>query len=364
MDWISPSDADALLDCLRRVYVRCNREGFPHQLLRTAGGLVGSDFVTYDELRPPDGPVVDVASPASDFIEEMRPVFERHQMQHPFVEPFLHRRDGRARLVSDYVSKAQWHDLALYQEFCKPMEIEDELAIMLRPADPIMLTLSFNRDRRNFTERDRRVMDIIRPHVIQAHRNAEAVSRLEEDAAWTAGALEASEKGAIALDSELKPVRWTEGARRRLAEYFPTHRRAPQRLPDDLTRWARREVERLLAGGGMDAAQQPLTVDREVGRLTARLVPDPVWDGYLLLLEERRRAPASAASLESLGLSRREAQVLFHVARGLTNAQAAEALHISPRTVGKHLQNLFSKLGVTTRAGAVNRAAAVMHGSA
>jgi DNA-binding CsgD family transcriptional regulator/tetratricopeptide (TPR) repeat protein len=51
-------------------------------------------------------------------------------------------------------------------------------------------------------------------------------------------------------------------------------------------------------------------------------------------------------------LSPREREVLAHVAAGETNRQIAEALVISQHTVGRHLENIFAKLGVTSRAAA------------
>ncbi len=49
-------------------------------------------------------------------------------------------------------------------------------------------------------------------------------------------------------------------------------------------------------------------------------------------------------------LSVREVEVLQQVTQGLTNAQIAEQLFISPRTVGQHLRNIYNKLGVSNRA--------------
>ena len=51
-------------------------------------------------------------------------------------------------------------------------------------------------------------------------------------------------------------------------------------------------------------------------------------------------------------LSRRERQILEHVAAGQTNRQIADALSISPHTVDRHLENIFGKLGVRNRAAA------------
>jgi ATP/maltotriose-dependent transcriptional regulator MalT len=52
------------------------------------------------------------------------------------------------------------------------------------------------------------------------------------------------------------------------------------------------------------------------------------------------------------GLTAREAEVLSLVASGRTNREIAAALHLSERTVARHLSNIFSKIGVTSRTGA------------
>jgi DNA-binding CsgD family transcriptional regulator len=49
------------------------------------------------------------------------------------------------------------------------------------------------------------------------------------------------------------------------------------------------------------------------------------------------------------GLSKREHAVLLHVCNGLSNKEIASALHISPRTVQKHLQNIYRHLDVRIR---------------
>jgi len=58
---------------------------------------------------------------------------------------------------------------------------------------------------------------------------------------------------------------------------------------------------------------------------------------------------------ESSPLTGREHEIVMLVAEGLTNAQIAERLWISPGTVRSHLENVFAKLGVHTRTAAVAR---------
>ena len=60
-------------------------------------------------------------------------------------------------------------------------------------------------------------------------------------------------------------------------------------------------------------------------------------------------------------LTRREAEVLIWIAKGKSNKDIGEILGLSPRTVNKHLEQIFVKLGVENRASAAVRAAEVIY---
>lgn len=63
--------------------------------------------------------------------------------------------------------------------------------------------------------------------------------------------------------------------------------------------------------------------------------------------------PKPSTTVERSPLTRREHEIMRLVAEGLTNAQIAERLWISPGTVRRHLENVFRKLDVHTRTAAV-----------
>jgi DNA-binding NarL/FixJ family response regulator len=69
---------------------------------------------------------------------------------------------------------------------------------------------------------------------------------------------------------------------------------------------------------------------------------------------EDARSPALAASLSPLPISDREREVIHHAARGLTNRQIAEQLHVSVRTVESHIYRACTRLGLTDRAALVS----------
>ena len=112
----------------------------------------------------------------------------------------------------------------------------------------------------------------------------------------------------------------------------------------------------------------------EEGRLLARLIPDarlivldsdnhilladePAWLDLLSALHGFVGAPADRAQV-SPPLTSRELEVLELVATGLTNEAIAQRLHLSVRTVERHLSNVYVKLNLSGKAGRAAAAAA------
>ena len=91
-----------------------------------------------------------------------------------------------------------------------------------------------------------------------------------------------------------------------------------------------------------------LTADALVA-LRAQPLDRRIVDALAAVLETRsgRRAPKGPADL-----SEREMEVLVLVGRGFTNAEVARELHVSPHTIRHHLESIYEKIDVTSRAGA------------
>jgi DNA-binding response OmpR family regulator/DNA-binding CsgD family transcriptional regulator len=75
-------------------------------------------------------------------------------------------------------------------------------------------------------------------------------------------------------------------------------------------------------------------------------------DEYLYRLTETGGGQEEAFIRQYLSLTTREAEVLIWIARGKSNRDISDILGISPRTVNKHLEQIFNKLGVENRASA------------
>jgi DNA-binding response OmpR family regulator len=126
-------------------------------------------------------------------------------------------------------------------------------------------------------------------------------------------------------------------------------------LPDALA-----EAARTFVGSESGA---PGTVVRASVRgidIDLALVESDRPDERLLRLTEVREDGKIAALQKQGSLTRREAEVLLWVSYGKTNKTVSEILGISPRTVNKHLEQVFRKLGVETRAAATAIAVRLM----
>jgi DNA-binding NarL/FixJ family response regulator len=103
----------------------------------------------------------------------------------------------------------------------------------------------------------------------------------------------------------------------------------------------------LATGSGVvvtTAAGQRLSV-RNLGAAT-------LGETMLLLSLHREGASAAASRLNDAALTPRETEVLSWLAKGKTNRDIGDILGMSPRTVNKHLEHIFEKLGVETRSAA------------
>jgi len=117
------------------------------------------------------------------------------------------------------------------------------------------------------------------------------------------------------------------------------------------------------AAAGGEAIFSPAIARRLAGYLaTAATEPGIPSEGAAVAGQETPESAASAASASEYpaGLTAREVEVLKLAAQGLTNAQIAQGLFLSPRTVNAHLNSIYHKLGISSRTSATRFA--VEHG--
>jgi DNA-binding NarL/FixJ family response regulator len=100
---------------------------------------------------------------------------------------------------------------------------------------------------------------------------------------------------------------------------------------------------------GWDGAALPAALGTSTGPLRVRRFSEAGRDDLASLVLEERAAQPGPSTLLALGLTPREAEVLFWIAEGKANGEIAVILGASVRTIHKHVENLFRKLGCESR---------------
>jgi DNA-binding CsgD family transcriptional regulator len=238
------ADFEAVVDFLARVDAIDAAEPYATEVLSALRTLIPCDTVGYDEADVDAGRFLD-STPETEADDALYWATGPC----PITEYRLRTGDATAARISDVIGRARWHEQPVYREYFAPVGLDHILDIGLSPNRRHYRDISLFRggDVPDFSERDRAVLELLRPHF----RAREARAALLDYAAG------------------LGP-----------------------------------------AGGG--------DPDERDARLTIR-----------------------------------EREVVALVAAGKTNAQVAAALWVTPATVKKHLENVYLKLGVGTRAGAV-----------
>ncbi len=247
-------DLRAALDVLHAVGEACaGSEDFARRGVAHLPRLVGSDLTTLVvcDLDGGHRTVVPSGLVGRREIE----VFDRYFYQHPLVREHGRNPDAVTKRIDDLVARCEFHRSPLYNDYYRPIRIRHVMAVPIHVDGRFLVSFVFNRGGSAFTDRDRDLAEVMRPHLANLYRLGVAIERTRE---------------------------------------------LPADAPFDR------------AGAPIDCACAPLTP--------------------------------------------REREVLDWVAAGKTNRDVAAILGASPRTVEKHLERIYEKLGVETRTAAVMRA--------
>lgn len=357
------SEISATSEALRELYAHTDALTLPHCMVRLVRRLVSADSAAYNHIdyRNHQLEVVHDHGPEADrFI----PALNAHISEHPVLQYWLQQHCGDPAKLSDFLGRRQLRDTAIYQEFFGPLRVQEQIGFFVEEKGRVAITLSLQRSGSNFTERERDLLAFLQPHFIQAYKNAADLSAAKDQASGFQGALRVCDVGVICLGRD-EQVEWMSSrAELLLMEHFKGGAPAssPRRplLPAPLGDWiSTQKIARKEQAGPAWKAQR--TFSQPVGELTVRWAPETRDRSYLILSE--RPASASPDELLQLGLSNREAEVLYWLAEGKSNEAIAILLGLSKRTIEKHVERILSKLAVESRTSAALRAAACRQGS-
>jgi DNA-binding NarL/FixJ family response regulator len=169
-------------------------------------------------------------------------------------------------------------------------------------------------------------------------------------AAGSRAALDATGRFLLATDARGRLSWCTPKARSLLAELFPVPGNSSASLPAGIMS----QMMQLRADAA--SGQARLLVDVNGRKIEISMLSPIGPDELLFRLTELSTTLDELQLQQTLSLTSRESEVLLWISRGKANREIGEILAISPRTVNKHLEQIFVKLGVENRASAAARA--------
>ena len=325
----------AVLELAGEAHDAADVEDFRASVLPALRRLTRSDYASYNELDGSLRPVVTVVDP--DISDEAMERWSRFAAENPLVGHYARTRDGRPLRWSDVTDVAAFRRTALFREFYAPLGLAHQIAFTLPGPPDFTIGVALTRGGRDYTNTERDILQLARPHLIQAYRHAELRQNLGALLDDVRRGLDAGATAIVVAAKSGEVVLATDAALSLVSEAGIGGVRVGDPLP-------------------------PALVDRSASGLASL----PIHDGDTLLVRRARGAlgetvlvlargsrALSLTTLRGLGLTAAEAAVLHALACGLSTADAAAELDISPRTLHKHMQRVNAKLGVRERGQAI-----------
>jgi DNA-binding CsgD family transcriptional regulator len=334
MPWLADTDVEAAHGFARVLVDARTMAELRELAFQGLSELVPADVLTWDRVELATGAVHHDARPAEAEPPGAFAASVGNADGHPLLAAHAARRRSALRL-SEAVAPAWLSRSELYADLLHRSGVEYGIAIGVRTERREAVVAGLGRTERDFSERDRDLLDLVAPGLEGAVQAAEARTRLVRPLASDPP----PETAVVLLDRYGEIEHSSPDAERWLAEHFgpPEH---PGWLPAPVAGWLALPPRR------------PLVSVRDGRRLTVRLLPG---DPHALLLEEEV-ARFRADALDRPGLTPRETEVL-HAAAALDDETAiAWELFLSLHAVRERLSRLEAKLGVRTAAEAVARA--------
>ncbi len=184
---LSPKDFDALQNTIFELYEYRTLEQFQRDAPELLVKLFPCDYFFWSEYT------IDPRAKKQklSFFSESRPTIQPRLaglmgeliMEHPFTQYFLQGGAQTTLKLSDFLTRSQLHRSEIYERVYGPWELEFNLSVPVNSRPGTAAGIGAGDKKRDFNERDRLMLDLLRKHFDQAHRNARRTSaRLATDA--------------------------------------------------------------------------------------------------------------------------------------------------------------------------------------
>jgi len=307
----------------------------PHATIAALEKVLPGDCFAYNEFH--EGRVVNISTP-NQLDGDTMLAFQTYLGEHPGMKHILKTKTSDAVRLSDLSSHRQWRATNLYNHVFRPTNFNYQVGCMFPIAEGSMAAFSVNRVSLDFTEEQRDLMTMLVPHFTQAWARANAIS--QRDSALSSVAV-------AEVDPFARILFATEKASALIARYHFRDSANPRVLPEPYRSWL---LQNIVMSGELDAFR-PLLLEDDGQRLTVRLAAMPCQNRYQLHFEESALVTAEQIATH-FGLTPRQGEVLYWIAEGKSNEEIGLIIGAKIRTIAKHVEQIFARIGVENRSSA------------
>ena len=346
MPRLSHADTLVLLDSIKLLNSDCSAETLPNRTLQSVVSVIPNEMTAFDGFggeHEYSGSLW--YSPPGTVSQESIQILSELIHEHPYFLDCMQTTAEKTFRISDFTSLNNFHRTALFNEFYRQFEGETQITSSMRISAKNLVTLSLLRPKRDFSDREVEKLKLLTPHVAAAFRNAKAF-----DAVLVAknGLSRVATNGVVVLSDEFDVRFLSDLAAAYLEKYFSNF--GGSQVPEELMAFVR-EAQQQFRSADYHKPVRLFVTRNSYGELRIRTLFDSVTQEITLVLEEVRELKAD--DFDPLGLTPKETEVLFWMYKGKTDAMIGELSGISVRTVQKHTEHIFTKLGIESRTAAV-----------
>jgi DNA-binding CsgD family transcriptional regulator len=284
-------------------------------------------------------------SPPASVPEQSVKLFGDLVHEHPYFQKVISTADENIFRTSDHIALSEFHKTSLFNEFYRLFKGESQMTSGFRLSPTSLVTCSIHRPNTDFVDSELEMLRLITPHLRAAFRNARDFENVSNERKYLSATVT---RGLIVLGSSGETVFINDIAERLFQDWFVDF--LPGQLPDAVGRFVLAEGEKFYSGE-YNRPPVPFVIRRGNSELTIHLAFDTQPNETTLFIDERKES--STEDFRHLGLSERESEILYWMSKGKADREIALLCGISYRTVEKHAENVYIKLGVENRLAAV-----------
>jgi DNA-binding CsgD family transcriptional regulator len=340
--------SSAMLTMVARLTAAEDFEEYARVALEGLMELIPSFDASYNEMDPEGQNVFIMVLPPPEpgLIEELTPVFERFMWEHPLFEHYMNTGDTQAVMWSDFVTLEEMRSREIHKRMFSKMGVDSQLTVTLPAPEGIVIGFALNRGPEGFSERDRLVLNTLRPHLVNTHRSVQA----KLGAATWRSVLTADGWVSLLVDDDGRLVDSSIGAVE-AAERYGIELGPGRTLPEALLVPFRERLKDY-DGSQLATPSAPVQVTADESGVQAWIVPSPVPPHVVLL---RASGGEDRTRLVDAGLTSRQVDVAVELLEGGTNRQIAQRMDMAEGTRKKHLEHIYFVLDADDRATAAAR---------